>query len=459
MIEIRKEIPQQAITKQAFSQEVKVNKVGGKFVNPRAGERIKKESAHTLAELYAPYWQAFLNENPGAQIARGQVGEPEEVPHYEIRKAGADALLDGKKEDVGYMSPQGLFKIRQGVADYYNEVVPHIFKSKVIPERVVWTGPGKTALNAVSIAGAQPIVAVKEPCYVGELSAAKKSYLQYAHDGVEYGLLALPQPFENGGHFDINEVHNRIYTKKPGMFILDEPGNPGTTTFNEEEVKLIDDYVEDMAKTGHDVLKVVDGAYDRLIYDGKKLNPLADANKVYVQNTSKTWRFTGLRGGIIIFQEGQEDLQSSTTDQLNDAFGPGNTPLGVAMLPAFTREGDKATQEYVKSYEDKRNKVRDALDKNGFEHGPMEATFYVQIKVPEGFANAHEFGIWTARNAGLGVLPGQVGEEIDIYTGKNFNPKGDKTVRLSYGENLNKLLPAIDRWGNALNGALKPKKI
>lgn len=460
-----KEIPQHTqqilvLEKQAVNQDTNINKVGGKFVNPRAYKRIEKESAHDIAALYEPYGQAFLAENPGAQIAKCQVGEPKSVPSYRIRKAAADALLGGKKEDNGYMSPQGLEKIREGIAIYYNEVFTDVFNSEVDPKRVVYSGPGKTHLNAIGISAAQPVVALKDSHYIGEESAGKKSFLEYEHDGIEVGFLGLPQP---DGHFDQEEFKKRVYTKKPKLMIFDEPGNPKPTTFNDEDVKLVGDYVEDRARFGDDVLVVWDSAYDRYIYDNKKLKSLGktkiEPNLVYVHPFAKTWRATGFRGGYTIFQEGQEDLQKVFTDQLNDAYGPGNAPLGVGMLAGLTKEGDRATKRHIAKYEKKRNAVRDALDRNGFKHGPMEAAFYVEIEKPEVFETTRECGIWTARNAGLYLLPLNKGNKIDVYTKKPLNPDGDKNMRLSFGEDIKKIIPAIDRWAEALNGNLKPKKI
>ncbi len=456
-----KEIPQQTqqILVKPFNQEVNVNKVGGKFVNPRAYKRIERESAHDIAALYEPYGQAFLRENPGAKIAKCQVGEPKEVPILRIRKAASDALLGGKKEDNGYMSPQGLEKIRQGIAIYYNEVFTDVFNTEVDPKRVVYSGPGKTHLNAIGVAAAQRIVTLKDSHYIGEESAGKKSILEYENDGVEVGFLGLPQP---DGHFDQEEVKKRLYTKKPKLMIFDEPGNPKPTTFNEEEVKLIEDYVEDRARFGDDVLIVVDGAYDHYIYDKKKLKSLgkgkAEPNFVYVHPFAKTWCATGWRGGYTIFQEGQEALQKVFTDQLNDAYGPGNAPLGIGMLAGLTKEGERATKRHVAKYEKKRNAVRDALDRNGFKHGPMETSFYVEVEKPEVFETTRECGIWTARYAGLYLLPLSKGNKIDVYTKKPLNPDGDKDMRLSYGEDLNKIIPAIDRWADALNGNLKKGK-
>lgn len=466
MKEIRREIPQQLVQPEqigrpAFKQEVMVNKVGGefgKFVNPRAYKRIEKESAHDIKALYEPYGQAFLNENPGAKIAYCQVGEPKRVPSLRIRKASADALMGGKKKDLGYMSPQGDTRILEGIANYYNEVFTDIFKTEVDPKRVVWNGPGKTFLNAIAMAAAQPIVAVKDSCYIGERSAGTKSFLDYEHDGIEVGLLGLPQ---QDGHLNQEEAKKRLYAKKPKLMILDEPGNPTSTTFNNEEVKLIEDYVEDRARFGDDVLVVVDGAYDRYVYD-KKIKSLGkgkiEPNLVYVQTPSKAWRFTSLRGGWGVFQEGQEDLQQVVTDQLNDAFGPGNTPLGLGMLAGLTKEGDRATKRHVTEYRKKRDNVRDALDRNGFKHGTMDAAFYGEIEKPEVFESTRECGIWTARKAGLYLLPGNKGSKIDVYTKKPLNPDGDTKMRLSYGEDLNKIIPAIDRWAEALNGNLKKGK-
>lgn len=450
-----KEIPQILeqpiqIGTHAFNQEINVTLVGGKrdkFVNPRAERRIKKESAHTVGDEWRAIWKTIQRKNPYFEPAEGQVGEPKEVPDYLIRKELSDISLRGDKADLRYMTPQGDIRILNGIAGYYNEVVPHMFKSEVDPKRVVFSGPGKLFLNAIGVAAAQPKVGIKEKGYVGDDSAAGKSVYEYAHDGIEYGIVALPQP---NGHFNIADAQDRLYTVKPGLLMFPEPGNHTPTTFNKEEKKLIVDFVKD-----HDALVVVDGVYNRYVYDGKKYDSLAnseiESNVIFIETPSKGWRGTSFRTGWAVFPEGAEALQEAVTHQLNDAYGPGCTPLGLAMLPAFTKEGDKATQAHIKHYENKRNVIREALDTNDFEHGPMEAAFYVQIKKPDCFKNTHEAGINAAIN-GLGLLPGQPGKEIDIYTREPINKDGGEWLRLSYGESEEKLVPAINNWGEAVRG-------
>ena len=379
------------------------------------------EKADRLKQL-PPYLFKEIDRKKAEVRARGVdiidlgVGDPDLPTPPHIIEAGQRAMADPAHHR--YPSYSGMNGFKVAAAGWYQkrfkveldettEVVSLIGSKEGIAHfPLAFVNPGDVALVPTP---AYPVY------HIGTLFAGGESY-------------SMPLLSENGFLPDLNAIPESVADRARVMFI-NYPNNPTAAvadrTFFEEVIGFA---------RQHGVIVCHDAAYTEMAFDGYR--PLSflevdGAKEVGVEfhSLSKTYNMTGWRIGFAVGNaEGIEALGAVKSNIDSGVF----EAVQMAGIEALT--GDQwCVREMVQIYTRRRDLLIEGLRDCGFEVKPPKATFYLWIKVPEGYTSA---GL-TARlleDAGLVVTPGN-----------GFGEPGEGYFRIALTQTRERLTEAITR--------------
>ncbi len=348
-------------------------------------ERIKKLPPYLFAEIDR------LKEDvrkKGVDIIDLGVGDPDIPTPKEIVLAAKEALEDAKNHQ--YPSYVGMLEFRKAVADWYksrfdvdinpqNEVVSLIGSKEGIAHfPLAFINPGDFAL-------------VPSPGYpVYPVS------VMFASGEVYY----MPLKEENSFLPVLEDIPEDVLRKTKLMFI-GYPNNP-TSAVAEE------DFYKDVIKLAkkYDFVVASDNAYSEICYDNYKpisFLEVEGAKEVGIEfhSLSKTFNMTGWRIGFAV---GNRDVVN--------ALGKVKTNIDSGIFQAIQVAGTYALNNAEKLnkpiravFQDRKDKMSDALKKAGFEFKEPKATFYFWVKTPKGYSSS-EFTKKLLEEKGIVVTPG-----------------------------------------------------
>ncbi len=348
-------------------------------------ERIKKLPPYLFAEIDR------LKEDvrkKGVDIIDLGVGDPDIPTPKEIVLAAKEALEDAKNHQ--YPSYVGMLEFRKAVADWYksrfdvdinpqNEVVSLIGSKEGIAHfPLAFINPGDFAL-------------VPSPGYpVYPVS------VMFASGEVYY----MPLKEENSFLPVLEDIPEDVLRKTKLMFI-GYPNNP-TSAVAEE------DFYKDVIKLAkkYDFVVASDNAYSEICYDNYKpisFLEVEGAKEVGIEfhSLSKTFNMTGWRIGFAV---GNRDVVN--------ALGKVKTNIDSGIFQAIQVAGTYALSNSEKLnkpiravFQDRKDKMSDALKKAGFEFKEPKATFYFWVKTPKGYSSS-EFTKKLLEEKGIVVTPG-----------------------------------------------------
>ncbi len=348
-------------------------------------ERIKKLPPYLFAEIDR------LKEDvrkKGVDIIDLGVGDPDIPTPMEIVSVAKEALEDAKNHQ--YPSYVGMFEFRKAVADWYkvrfdvnvnpeNEVVSLIGSKEGIAHfPLAFINPGDFAL-------------VPSPGYpVYPVS------VMFASGEVFY----MPLKEENSFLPVLGEIPEDILRKTKLMFI-GYPNNP-TSAVAEE------DFYKDVIKLAkkYDFVVASDNAYSEICYDSYRpisFLEVEGAKDVGVEfhSLSKTFNMTGWRIGFAVGNK-----------EIVNALGKVKTNIDSGIFQAIQVAGmyalnnaEKLNKPIRAVFQDRKDKMSDALKKAGFEFKEPKATFYFWVKTPKGYSSS-EFTKKLLEEKGIVVTPG-----------------------------------------------------
>ncbi len=348
-------------------------------------ERIKKLPPYLFAEIDR------LKEDvrkKGVDIIDLGVGDPDIPTPKEIVLAAKEALEDAKNHQ--YPSYVGMLEFRKAVADWYksrfdvdinpqNEVVSLIGSKEGIAHfPLAFINPGDFAL----------VPSPGYPVYpVSVMFASGEAYY-------------MPLKEENSFLPVLEDIPEDVLRKTKLMFI-GYPNNP-TSAVAEE------DFYKDVIKLAkkYDFVVASDNAYSEICYDNYKpisFLEVEGAKEVGIEfhSLSKTFNMTGWRIGFAV---GNRDVVN--------ALGKVKTNIDSGIFQAIQVAGTYALNNSEKLnkpiravFQDRKDKMSDALKKAGFEFKEPKATFYFWVKTPKGYSSS-EFTKKLLEEKGIVVTPG-----------------------------------------------------
>lgn len=378
------------------------------------------EQAERLRRL-PPYLFKEIDRQKAEVKARGVdiidlgVGDPDlPTPSHiiEALKVAADDAANHR-----YPSYSGMNDFKYAVAEWYKER----FGVEVDPEKEVVSLIGsKEGIAHLPLAFINPsdVALIPTPAYpvyhTAILFAGGESYF-------------MPLLEENGFLPDLDAIPDETARKARLMFI-NYPNNPTAAVANLEFFNTV---VEFAKKNG--VLVCHDAAYTEMAFDGYRPPSFMEADGakdvgIEFHSLSKTYNMTGWRIGFAVGNE--EAIAGLGTIKSNIDSGVFQA-IQMAGIKAL-RDDQSCVRENMEIYTRRRNLMAEGLRDAGFVVEEPKATFYMWVRVPEGFTSAQ----LASRLLEKGVV---------VTPGNGFGEPGEGYFRIALTQKRDRLAEAIDR--------------
>jgi len=348
---------------------------------------------------------------PGPQVISLAVGDPDFPTPEHISQALTDALAAGATH---YAPQQGDPELRAALADQVSDTSGRRYE----PAQVLVTHGSTAALASTILATVDPgqRVILPEPTYslysdLVWMAGGEVDFVRHLDDL----------------HLDLDAIARAA----PGarMVVVCNPCNPTGAVYTEDELEELAEIAEE-----HDLLVIVDEAYDHLVFDGVpfvsalEIEALA-GRLVYVQTFSKTHAMCGWRIGYLA--AGPEVVQAAS--RVHQTFnGPVNSAVQRAALVALVEPGDWPDR-MRREYQARRDIVaRMVASAPGVELEEPQGTFYAFLR--------YEADIPAAEVRRQALERG-----VAVRAGSEFGPGGEGFVRVSFSTSRELLVEGMER--------------
>jgi LL-diaminopimelate aminotransferase len=381
-----------------------------------------------------PYLFAEISRKIAAKRAQGVttisfgIGDPDlpTPPHVLV------ALKQAADEPVNHRYPEseGLPELRAAMAGWYErrygvaldagkEVLPLIGSKEGIGHiALCFVDPGDTVLQPDP---AYPVYAV------GTLFAGGQSY-------------AMPMDEESGWLPDLEAIPADVAHRAKAIW-LNYPNNPTGAVadlgFFERVIAFAKHY---------DVLVLHDLAYSDVAFDGYEppsFLQLPGAKDVGVEfsSLSKTYNMTGWRVGTLAGNPQLVDALARVKSNIDSGIPQAIQRMAIAALDG----PQQAVADHNRIYQQRRDRVVEALRAIGLRATPPKASLYIWARIPEG-----ETSIGFA-----GRLLDETG--VVVTPGVGYGQAGEGYVRLSLttpDEQIDEGLARLAAWSNGRAAAV-----
>ncbi len=369
-----------------------------------------------------PYLFAQIDQKKREKLAQGVdvidlgVGDPDLPTPKPIVEAMQRAVE--KPEHHRYPSYEGMLSFRQAVADWYKRR----FGVELDPQKEVVALIGsKEGIAHFPLAFVNPgdVVLCPDPAYpvykIGTLFAGGEPYI-------------LPLKEENRFLPDFKSVPKDVL-KRAKIIWVNYPNNPTSATATESFYKELIDWARE-----NNIIVASDLAYSEIYFGNEKpmsILQIEGAKDIAIEfhSFSKTFNMTGWRLGIAV---GNEKLVAG--------LGKVKTNVDSGQFQAVQEAGitalnlpEEELQKIRDTYKGRRSAMVKALEEVGLRVYPSDATFYLWIKVPEGYTSA-EFVSRLLDECGIVCTPGN-----------GFGEYGEGYFRISLTVPTQRLLEAVER--------------
>ncbi len=377
-------------------------------------------------EQLPPYLFVGISRTIAEKRARGEevisfgIGDPDlPTPSHVVER-----LVRASHDPVNHRYPEtdGLPELRRAIAHWYQqrfgvrldpdkEVVPLIGAKEGIGHvALCFLDPGDTAL-------------VPDPGYpvysVGTMFAGGQSYW-------------LPLKEENGWLPDLEAIPEDV-ARQAKVLWINYPNNPTAAVASREFFERVVRFARE-----YDVAVLHDACYSEVFYDGYRPMSFLEvdgAREVGIEfhSLSKSYNMTGWRIGMAV----------GNAQMINALFRvKSNLDSGIPQaIQEMAIEALTGPQDWVEErnaiYQRRRDKLVAALRALGLQVTPPKASFYLWVKVPEGFSSG-EFATRLLEERNIVVVPG-----------RGYGPSGEGYVRFSLtlsDKQLDKGLERLASW-------------
>lgn len=256
------------------------------------------------------------------------------------------------------------------------------------------------------------------------------------------GAKPIPVPIfeENGFKLDVDDLRNRI-TSKSRVLILCDPHNPTGRMLERADLETIAQVARD-----HDLLVIMDEAYERFTYDGRKHVSMASLEGMWertitIQTASKIYNMYGWRvGWIAANKQISEKIQAINSHSITcpTSFAQAGAAAALRNSMGF---GDLPISTLMRNHQSQ----RDALVKG------LRSIPGVTCELPMGaffaFPNFKKFcmtsvelSTYLLENAGVAT-----------WAGSFFGDQGEGHLRLVFNSPIPEIEDGLEKMKKSLN--------
>ncbi len=354
-------------------------------------------------------------ERQGRSIIHLELGEPDFHPAAAVVQSACEAIAAGRDR---YVSSRGLPALREAIAAYLGKT-----RSLNVSAEEILVAPGcKPVLMLAMMALIEPGDDVLYP---------DPGFPMYP--SMTRGLGATPVAYrllqENGFQPDPEEVAARI-TPRTSVLLMNSPGNPTGTIFNEAALQRIAELA-----VRHNLYVITDEIYARIIFSGTYKSiaafPGMLERTVIVDGFSKSFAMTGWRLGYAV-------APRTIIDALDLLVVNGFTSVAeftqVAAIEAL-RDSAGMVETMVTEYRKRRDLFAAGVNRiPGMSCPVPDGAFYAWASIAGTGLSANEFCRILLEDAGVAAIPGPA-----------FGPSGRDFVRFSLASAVDQLREAVAR--------------
>ena len=382
------------------------------------------EKADRLTQL-PPYLFKEIDRKKEEVRARGVdiidlgVGDPDlPTPEHiiEVLKRAADDPANHQ-----YPSYSGLNSFKETVAEWYSE---RFGVELDAPTEVVSLIGSKEGIAHLPLAFINPgdVALVPSPSYpvynIATIFAGGESFF-------------MPLLSKNRFLPDLESIPEKVASRAKIMFI-NYPNNPTSAIADLDFFERVVAFAKE-----YNILVCHDAAYTEMAFDGYRPPSFleVDGGKevgMEFHSLSKTYNMTGWRIGFAVGNPDAVEGLGAIKSNIDSGVFQAVQLAGIEAL-----KGDQTcVREMNRIYTERRDLMVKGLHDSGFEVVAPKATFYLWIKVPEGYTSAR-LAARLLEEAGLVVTPGN-----------GFGEPGEGYFRIALTQEKERLEEAVER----LNG-------
>lgn len=376
-------------------------------------ERLKKLPPYLFKEIDRKKAEVKAR---GVDIIDLGVGDPDlPTPSHiiDVFKKAVDDPANHK-----YPSYSGMIEFKEAVAQWYDER----FGISLDPNTEVVTLIGsKEGIAHFPIAFINPgeVALVPSPAYpvyhIATMFAGGESFL-------------MPLLSENRFLPDLDEIPQEIASRARIMFI-NYPNNPTAATADLGFFARVVEFARE-----HKIIVCHDAAYTEMAFDGYRPPSFLEVDGakdvgLEFHSLSKTYNMTGWRIGFAVGHSKAIEGLGAVKSNIDSGVFQAIQRAGIEAI-----RGDQTCVEDMRQvYAERRDLMVSGLRAAGLEVESPNATFYLWIKVPEGYTSA-QLTSRLLEDAGLVVTPGN-----------GFGEPGEGFFRIALTQNKERLSEAIKR--------------
>ncbi len=317
-----------------------------------------------------------------------------------------------------YPSYVGMLKFRESVANFYRKR----FNVNLDPENEIISLIGsKEGIAHFPLAFINPgdYAIVTEPGYPVYAIATR-----FAGGDVYFAPLLEKNNFLP----DLSSIPEDI-AKKAKVFFVNYPNNPTGAVANKEFYEELIDFAKK-----YNIIIAHDAAYTELYMDNEKPLSFLEIDGamdigIEFHSLSKTYNMTGWRIGWAC---GNKDIVQALGKIKTNIDSGVFQAIQEAAIEALDSSQD-CVDELRNIYRKRRDVLVNGLKEIGLNVNAPKATFYVWIKVPEGYTS-ESFTELLLTKAGIVTTPGN-----------GFGPSGEGYIRIALTVNEERLKEAVER--------------
>ena len=376
-------------------------------------ERLKKLPPYLFKEIDRKKAEV---RSRGVDIIDLGIGDPDlpTPPHVieALKKAAEDPA------NHRYPSYSGMGDFKEAVAKWYQER----FGVELDPDTEVASLIGsKEGIAHFPLAFVNPgdVALVPAPAYpvyhIATMFAGGESYF-------------MPLLSENRFLPDLNAIPDKIISRARIMFI-NYPNNPTSAVADLEFFRKVVEFARN-----NNILVCHDAAYTEMAFDGYRPPSFlaADGAKevgIEFHSLSKTYNMTGWRIGFAVGNREAIDGLGAIKSNIDSGVFQAVQMAGIEAM----RGDQSCVTDMVQVYSRRRDLMVKGLQDVGFEVESPRATFYLWIKVPEGYTSS-DLTERMLEDAGLVVTPGN-----------GFGEPGEGYFRIALTQKRERLAEAVQR--------------
>lgn len=369
-----------------------------------------------------PYLFASIDRMKQEAISRGvdlidlSIGDPDIPTPRNIVERMKKAVES--PENHRYPSYEGLLRFREAIADWYKRR----FNVILDPETEVLSLIGsKEGIGHIPLAFVNPgdVVLVPSPGYpvypIGTMFAGGIPYI-------------IPLKKENRFLPDLEAVPNDVL-KRSRLLFINYPNNPTSAVADRAFYEKV---VEFSLK--NNIIVCHDAAYSEIYFDEYRPMsfleiPGAKDIGIEFHSLSKTYNMTGWRIGFAVGNRKVIQGLGKIKTNLDSGIFQAIQEAGIEAL----RSPEDVTDNIRKVYQERRDKLVKGMRDAGLEVNSPRATFYLWIRVPEGYSSS-EFTAYLLQEAGIMATPGN-----------GFGDAGEGYIRIALTTGVDRIEEAVER--------------